>query len=315
MVKVEFLLAFYSFFAFNKFSSIISTIEDIKYAAINTAIGIGSGIASVSREISKGIYNITIPSTYGENLQSLFKGYKGVIEIVESMNPGFFGKILGRVDEFFFGKPSESEKITPESVAVNIVALSNIISKGTYNPIPENWMQSVYQNMKQYLEIINLMSGKPMNSDIFGFGKSLGSGISRMASDFDKLANSIDGVSKAISGIEIEKVTALRALTGSVVLLSLMDADQFESMMDALEEKSAIIGDVFGKLEGGSSTIQPSVKTPSVAVNEGKDNIERIMDMMRQLDSRLVTIASASSNVSSYVNQLRSSPNTTSMKR
>ena len=301
--------------AFAALNPMLEAVEDFDYPLIVFAERSAAGIANISNEISKGNYNTNIPGSWASNVVSLFTGYNSILEVVSDMNPGLLSRVASKVGSAIgsFLGVEEGEKMTPVSVAQNIVALSKIISMGNYKAIAANWMDSVYQNMKSYLKIMDLMSGETMSNEILGFSVSMGRGISKIASDYDKLAQGIQKVSAAITNIDLEKVTALRALTGSVVLLSLMDADQFEDVMDALEEKSEILGDLLNKA-GGINPELPSVKTASAATPEGP-GIREVLGMMAQIDKKLSAIASSSNNISTYVNEIRSSPSKVGLRK
>ena len=298
--------------AFNDFDTITKIVDRISLANSYFAVLVSESIAKVSRIIDTGIYTTIIPSDYGKNLASLFMGYKDVVDVVKSITPGFFSTVLtkaGDALDSIFG--IEREKITPETVAMNIVSLSKILSMGRYVKIPMDWMQSVYENMKQYMNVVDLMSGYRGEFEIFGISLSFGKGISRLTSDYDRLAQSIQSVATAVSNLDIDKMNTMRAMTGSVVLLSLMDPGQFESMMDALEEKSSVLGNIFSKLETGApvQSAMPAVRTAGVGVagTTAEGGMDEVIKIMKSMAMSLGQISSNSTNISNYVNQLRTS--------
>lgn len=302
--------------AFKYYSKILESVGIFDSFLSGIAVNNATSIADISLEINKGDFSKIIPKDWGENVAALFSGYKKITDVVETMNPGFFSSVFSAVStgiQNLLGI-QRSEKLTPESVAGNIVALSKIVSMGNYKAMPKDWMDSVYENMKSYFKILDLLDGQGMSTEILGVSVSIGRGISRMASDYEKLAAGIQKVSAAINSIDIDKVTGLRALTGSVVLLSLMDADQFEDVMDALEEKSEILGNILDKAAGAGESGLPSVKQPVAITNEGP-GMNDIIGLIRQIDSKLGAIASSNSNISSYVNEIRSSPTKVGLRK
>jgi hypothetical protein len=303
--------------AFKYYSKLLENVSIFDPLLSGIAINTATSIADISLEINRGDYSKTIPRDWGANVAALFSGYKKITEVVESMNPNFFSRAItavGNTIADFFGLERKGPEMTPESVAANIVALSKIISMGDYKTMPKDWMDSVYENMKSYFKILDLLDGQGMSTEILGVTISIGRGISRMASDYEKLAAGIQKVSAAINSIDIDKVTGLRALTGSVVLLSLMDADQFEDVMDALEEKSEILGNILDKASEAGQSGLPSVRQPVAITNEGP-GMNDIIGLIRQIDSKLGAIASSNSNISSYVNEIRSSPTKVGLRK
>ena len=161
------------------------------------------------------------------------------------------------------------------------------------------------------MNVVDLMSGYGGEFEIFGISLSFGKGISRLTSDYDRLAQSIQSVATAVSNLDIDKMNTMRAMTGSVVLLSLMDPGQFESMMDALEEKSSVLGNIFSKLETGTpvASAMPAVRTAGtgVAGTTAEGGMDEVIKIMKSMAMSLGKISSNSTNMSNYVNQLRTS--------
>ena len=114
-------------------------------------------------------------------------------------------------------------------------------------------MTNLTSNIIQYSKLLSYLKGtNESETKLLGLVTiSRASDITRMASDYDKLANSIQNLSGAIQSIDVERITALKTLTGSIVLMSLMDSDQFNSMMDSLESKARIFVDVINDMENG----------------------------------------------------------------
>jgi predicted nucleic acid-binding Zn-ribbon protein len=129
--------------------------------------------------------------------------------------------------------------------------------------------------------------------------------LSKMSKDYDKLATSIRNLSSSIQEINIEKLNALKTLTGSVVLMSLMDSEQFESMMDALEEKASTLVDVINQIDEGVSGKELKISSES---DKKGATIEDLIKVMNRMDSRLGQIAATNNNISNYVNQLKANP-------
>jgi hypothetical protein len=133
---------------------------------------------------------------------------------------------------------------------------------------------------------------------------------------FKQLSDSVDqlvsSMSKLNTSVDLDKLSAVNSLTGSIVMLSLMDSEQFSKMMDALEDKSKILLDVMEnttkraeKPEGNRQTITP-IKSGSVAGNPAKSMNDLFM-VMQSVDQKLASIAKSNDNLSKYVDEIRSS--------
>jgi hypothetical protein len=133
-----------------------------------------------------------------------------------------------------------------------------------------------------------------------------------LAKAYDKLGTAIQGLNGQLGGVDLEKMTMLKNLAGSVVMLSLMDSEQFSSMMDALEDKAKILLDVIkdteasskesattttpagGKAGGGAKVNTTPVKTAAPKESESDK-------MMKQLGSSLAGLQSVVSQIASVI--------------
>ena len=185
--------------------------------------------------------------------------------------------------------------------------ISIALSSGKYNTmIPIDWMRNLTANLVEYQRMISLLNGTAGYSETFFgiFTVKKTYDLAKMSRDYDKLAASIRNLSSSIQGINIEKINALKTLTGSVVLLSLMDSEQFENMMDALEEKASTLVDVINQIEEGVNGSEIKIST----VGEKGATMDDLIKVMNRMDARLGQIAATNNNISSYVNQLKANP-------
>ena len=83
--------------------------------------------------------------------------------------------------------------------------------------------------------------------------------------------------------------------------MSLMDSDQFESMMDSLESKTKIFVDVIKNIEDGSKGSEISIKT-SVQKESGP-SISDVLNIMNRIDYRLSQLVSSNANLSKALRQ------------
>jgi hypothetical protein len=151
-----------------------------------------------------------------------------------------------------------------------------------------------------------------------------------LAKAYDKLGEAVMKLNGQMGAVDLEKMTMLKNLAGSVVMLSLMDSDQFESMMDALESKAKILLDVMedtktsapkgvesggggapaatGAKPGAAGTKGAAgaaagggakVKTPDVKKAAPKESDSE--KMMMELARSLSTLSSSVSNIASVI--------------
>lgn len=255
----------------------------------NSIIGVADSIVEVSKKLQEGIFTNTISKEWIESISQSYRSFLNLIKMIDevgtkSLNKGY-DKIM--------------------SLASTIKEISIAVSSGNYTTmIPIDWMKNLTANLMEYQRMISLLSGtSSYNDTLFGIiSVKKTYDLAKMSRDYDKLANSIRNLSSSIQEINIEKINALKTLTGSVVLLSLMDSDQFESMMDALEDKAGTLVDVINKIEDGVSGKEIRISTGS---NEKGATMDDLVKVMNRMDARLGQIASTNNNISNYVNQLK----------
>ena len=201
-----------------------------------------------------------------------------------------------------------------DDVANKIVQLDNIFSKGNFKIYPPmNWMQSLATNIKMFMGISDSLT---KDFSTTGIIKSF-SGMNMIAKSFDLLAKGLSKINLELEKIDADKLNALKNLTGSVVLMSLMDADQFNKMMDAFESKAKIFVDVINDLDsktevgkGTKAATTSYVKTTKGPAGPPPKNINDLYNIMSIAVQQLGAIAKSNDNLSKYVDEVRTGDNT-----
>ena len=247
-----------------------------------------ANILSGNYEGSRGKpnYNNVIPEGYTQTLTSLYGSFFKLAsdDKISSLDSDDFGVFY--------------------SMASSISTASIILSKGNYKLIPLDYMNNLTSNIIQYSKLLSYLKGtNESESKLLGITINRSSDISRMASDYDKLANSIKNLSGSIQSIDIERITALKTLTGSIVLMSLMDSDQFNSMMDSLEDKAKVFVDVINDMENGISKKEVSINIGGTKQNG--PTMQDVVNVMSRMDAKLGQLVSYSSNISLKINEIK----------
>ena len=139
---------------------------------------------------------------------------------------------------------------TFEAIADGMVYLANSIQGVNFTGnLPEDFVAKMSSNIKSYIALVDYLNEKDIVSFDIGTIFGITSGISRLANDYDKLAKSVKSLGGALDSLDIDKIDTLNSMTGNVVLMSLMDPEQFEKMMDALESKAGIFVKVADQLQ------------------------------------------------------------------
>lgn len=248
-----------------------------------------ANILSGNYEGSRGKpnYNNIIPDNYTQTLTSLYGSFYKLVS----------DKKMANLDSDNFG--------VFYSMAESISKTSIVLSRGNYKLIPLDYIGNLTNNIIQYSKLLNYLRGtNESETKLLGLVTiSRASDITRMADDYDKLANSIQNLSGAIQSIDVERITALKTLTGSIVLMSLMDSDQFNSMMDSLESKAKIFVDVINDMENGVSGKEISINAGGT--KPSGPTMQDVVNVMSRMDAKLGQLVSYSSSISLKINEIK----------
>ena len=266
-----------------KAGSILGTIKDT-----------AQSIVDVSKKLSEGVYKDTIPPDWASGVASLLKTFSDI-----SNSTSLGDKLKNKLT----GSPFTT-------IAQNIVDTSNKLSEGKYtNGMPGDYMSSLANNIKSFIDLSNFLD----NNKVGNIDNSVDN-MKKISDGYSELAKGLSKLGGELNKIDTDKLQALKNLTGSIVLMSLMDSDQFEKMMSALEDKAKIFVGVMNDLDAGESsnnlkTGTSAVKTPTAA-SEKQATITDLYNIMSSVDRRLSSIAKSNDNVSKYVDEIRTSDTT-----
>jgi|GEM_PF-6410357 len=91
----------------------------------------------------------------------------------------------------------------------------------------------------------------------------------RMADSIVRLGSAFKQLNEDIKELDVEKLEAIRGFTGNVIMLSLMDPEQFDAMMEKFEERAGVFVDIYkdfqetkkgGEAKGGVKVGGPAAK-------------------------------------------------------
>jgi hypothetical protein len=268
--------------------------------AISLALVAGT-IWLVDKIFNKGQFKNYPSKVWVDGTSNAISGFVSLMS-----NTSFTSVLGGKLKSFFGGGIDD--------VANKIVQLDNIFSKGNFKIYPPmNWMQSLATNIKMFMGISDSLT---KDFSTTGIIKSF-SGMNMIAKSFDLLAKGLSKINLELEKIDADKLNALKNLTGSVVLMSLMDADQFNKMMDAFESKAKIFVDVINDLDsktevgkGTKAATTSYVKTTKGPAGPPPKNINDLYNIMSIAVQQLGAIAKSNDNLSKYVDEVRTGDNT-----
>jgi hypothetical protein len=224
------------------------------------------------------------------------------------MNFQFKG-VVGQMIDKLFG-PSEDEKKSQLAKIVDLMLfVDRKFQSGNWQKFPTvNWVNGTILALQKFKNIVSLLSFSSIGdkvSSFFGNRNPLVaamSNIEKLAICFDKLAKSVKTFQDSIKDLDAEKLASIKSLSSNVILLSLMDPAQFDSMMEKLEERAGVFGDLIKDFESQKKEESGDKKGGQVSVTTGKkaatkDNTNQLL--LQKLDTMNALLADISSVVGS----------------
>ena len=202
---------------------------------------------------------------------------------------GAFAPVFGYLHDnsgWFSGGTDEiSNGIT--AVAIGIRDAADIFSQIKITNLPEgDFMDTISNSIKKYIDLSEYLATKGMGISSLGM-ISVVFGMSSMAIAYYELAESVAKLTSSMKDLDLDKLNALKSLSGNIVLMSLIDSSQFEQMMDALDSKSNVLSGIFNDLFGKGNSESASVTTGS---SKGKSN-DDIYSVLSSMNGNLAQIA------------------------
>jgi len=208
--------------------------------------------------------------------------------------------------------------VTPEemsnaisSISFGIASASLMLNLGKYDKtIPANYVTGLSQNVKEYIKLIRYIEDNDISSSDAFKSLNITASMGLMITSYDRLAKSIKNLSSSISSIDTDKILALRSLTGNVILMSLMDPDQFSKMMDAMDAKASKFVSVMDVIDKGESNRTAAVVVGQKASKEGnelKDISDKLSVLVRQMGD-ISSVVGSNGSLKEYLEGIHSSP-------
>lgn len=272
--------------------SLVSLVLGSKKSSI-----ISNSVVEMSQVLSKGKYDV-YPSYNWSNSMS---------------------KILGGFSNMDLSKDIDRESLS--KVATSILFIDSKFKSGSFDKFPTtSWVTGTIfaiQKVHDIIKMLNFSSIESGISKIFGGKDPLMTALSNidlLATSFEKLSNSVKSFTGGISSIDLDKLSAIRSLSNSVVLMSISDSDQFNRMMDRLEDRSGIFADILNsynesKQSGSSITpIKIGSKDPDL-VNNDFQILSDKFDKMILIMGDIASVAGSRGTLKSYLSSIKEDVN------
>ena len=99
--------------------------------------------------------------------------------------------------------------------------------------VNSNWMDAIDNNMRRYVRLamwITETTSKYKSGSLIKRTKDWWNNLSGVSKVYSDLAKGVGKLNSELENLDVEKLNALKSLTGSIVLMSLMDSEQFNKM-------------------------------------------------------------------------------------
>lgn len=250
---------------------------------------IADTIQYVSLSLNKGNYS-KYPSV------DWAKG--SALAISEFMNLDL-GNVFTQAFDFLFGSGDEDKKAELGKIADLMLYVDEKFQKGNWNNFPTvSWAEGTIMAIQKFRSIVNMLSFASIGDKVLSFFgakdplKEAVSNIEMLAKSFDKLGKSFQSFSNSLEGLDAEKLAAIRTLSSNVILMSLMDSDQFDKMMDALEERSGVFGELIKEIDSKRESSGAGSVSFAASTASPQDNTKILADKLDVVTSLLADITS-----------------------
>jgi hypothetical protein len=121
-------------------------------------------------------------------------------------------------------------------------------------------------------------------------------GMLKMAGAYDKLASSLNKFGSSINSLDLEKVNSFGMMTNNIAVLSALDSDMFDSMLDVLEDRTSVFADLL-KDQNDENSAKASVgETKS---GSGEPEVNKSDELNKELIAKFDQMLGVLNNISS----------------
>ena len=207
-------------------------------------------------------------------------------------------------------------------IAQSIGLVSQALSMGDYSKYPKReWIDGTIYALVKFRSILKLLNFDDLGggglfskiSSLFGGKSPLEQAISNitlLSIAFEKLGSSMNSFASSIQGMDMDKLATIREMTSNVILLSLMDADMLDDVLDKMEERSGVFAELIKNFDvsKNESTISKPVRA-TVGVKGGEKSDAQILgekvDNMTAILADISTVVGSRGTLKTYLNSIK----------
>jgi hypothetical protein len=297
----------------------IAILVDEKFGLVSLNLGlwksrsIARTISEISSILEKGSYNKYPSLEWSNAVPKAIAGF---------MNIPFKG-VFGNLFDTIFGSSEDDKKSQLGKIVDLMLYVDDRFKSGDFAKFPTvSWVEGTVLALQKFSNIVSLLSFSSIGDSImsqFGFGNPIVSAVSnieKLAVSFDKLSRSLKSFSDSIKEIDSEKLSTINSLSSNVILLSLMDPEQFDKMMSKLEERSGVFAQLVKEFDGKKKQLeqggvntgvnQPTKEQPK---NLELQQISQKMDTMNALLADISSVVGSRGTLKAYLAKIKDDVN------
>ena len=153
------------------------------------------------------------------------------------------------------------------AIVDSIVSISLKLSKGKFDKaLNVNFFKSLSDSTQSYINMTKSLESADLNYESVS---DMADSMVELAKAYDRLSEAMTNLNGQLGSVDMERMTMLKNLSGSIVMLSLMDSTQFEKMMTSLESKAKIFVDLMKDTEKSATAGMEKTASKPVEVKAG----------------------------------------------
>lgn len=205
------------------------------------------------------------------------------------------------------------------------LAVSSIyLSVGNYDKYPKKeWIDGTIYSLQKFKSLLKMLNfDDVIETNLFSraFGPSplekVVSNITLLAMSFEKLGSAMKSFSSSINSLDAEKLGLVRGMSNNIILMSLMDPDMLEDVLDKIEEKGGIFAELIKDFDDKKTTSPTATPVRVATAGTGQKSESQILgekvDKMTGLLADISSVVGSRGALKNYLlsvkdNQLSSS--------
>jgi len=153
------------------------------------------------------------------------------------------------------------------AIADSIVSVSRKLATGRFDKVLNPaYFKNLSDSVNTYINITKSLEEADADYESIS---DMADSMVELAKAYDRLSEALTNLNGQLGSVDMERMTMLKNLSGSIVMLSLMDSAQFESMMTALESKAKIFVDLMKDTESSAQAGMEKTTTKPTEVKAG----------------------------------------------